>query len=544
MPVDDDIPMFTDLPCDPGSLGEALAENPTPEGGNRLDSAERCAQIHASTLEDGEETPRELADGVDPHDLAATGWGLITPLGLTETYRELLKPLLDRRSDQGERPLPRRPGLSARPGRSRTFSGEAASSTGLRASWTPTSSPTTFSSSGVRSESPWSCNTSCRSNHAVGRIAFDERTPDGYQDYRRWADAVVRAEEANEARSRNATFLAVEDGGRATRTLYTHLVEPLHQRLGDHIVDWPRDRAWELDIIRGPEADKEAFERVLLGQTDCSLSFVSAHGLYLDPENPYQREMQGALCCHRPEGASIGDRFFHAGDVEPAADGGGRCEGQMAFLFACYGAGTPVEDGFPQHPKTASAPDADAPPSRLAESPFIAALPQALLREGALAVVGHVDRGWTLSFAWTLGGRYTDGVRSLEDSVKQLLGGHRLGHALRPLHRRYTALAAHLTAALDQLRSGREVREVQLAVLWTAHHDARNFVILGDPAVYLNGRPPEPRIEIAEAGLGGLARRIEINDSALVDRILREAAAEGTKPQAWIEQALRAKFRI
>ncbi len=70
--------------------------------------------------------------------------------------------------------------------------------------------------------------------------------------------------------------------------------------------------------------------------------------------------------------------------------------GSVIFHFACFGAGTPYWDEYAimrlQNKQA------------LAARPFIAALPNRLLSlpgGGALAVIGHIDRGWSFSFQWS-----------------------------------------------------------------------------------------------------------------------------------------------
>ena len=80
--------------------------------------------------------------------------------------------------------------------------------------------------------------------------------------------------------------------------------------------------------------------------------------------------------------------FLTAADLDDEAS----VHGLIAFLFACYGAGTPVSDHFLA--------DRSKAPVPIAESPFVAALPQRLLTHpggGALAVIGHVERAWGYS---------------------------------------------------------------------------------------------------------------------------------------------------
>lgn len=69
---------------------------------------------------------------------------------------------------------------------------------------------------------------------------------------------------------------------------------------------------------------------------------------------------------------------------------------------------------------------------------------------------------------------------------------------MRPLYRRYTALAAMLAAEIELHERDPEVRAApgarrRLEFVWTAHNDARNFIVLGDPAVYALGRRTDAR---------------------------------------------------
>ena len=80
--------------------------------------------------------------------------------------------------------------------------------------------------------------------------------------------------------------------------------------------------------------------------------------------------------------------YLTAADLDDDA----RVHGLIAFLFACYGAGTPAADHFLA--------DRSKAPVPIALAPFVAALPQRLLSHpggGALAVIGHVERAWGYS---------------------------------------------------------------------------------------------------------------------------------------------------
>ena len=169
--------------------------------------------------------------------------------------------------------------------------------------------------------------------------------------------------------------------------------------------------------------------------------------------------------------------------------------GTIAFLFACYSAGTPQFDSyyrmvFKEQGKT------------IAKSPFVAALPQQMLRlqeRGALAVVGHVERVWGTSFL-AAGQTPPPGVNSqsikqtaiFENALDQLLQGHPIGSALDCFNMRYAALSTELTNLYHEIGDHPTTKQAyELAERWTANNDAKGYIILGDPAVRLVSKPLE-----------------------------------------------------
>jgi hypothetical protein len=70
------------------------------------------------------------------------------------------------------------------------------------------------------------------------------------------------------------------------------------------------------------------------------------------------------------------------------------------------------------------------------------------------------------------------------DLFSSLVGGARLGAAMETFNDRYTQLAAHLHSERTRPRDAAG-REDKIAFLWTASTDARNYVVIGDPAARL-----------------------------------------------------------
>ncbi len=153
---------------------------------------------------------------------------------------------------------------------------------------------------------------------------------------------------------------------------------------------------------------------------------------------------------------------------------------------------------------------------RIALRDFVARLPQTLLACGALAVVGHVERAWGCSFFWPRAGGQTTVFESM---FRRLMDGHPVGLALEYFNERFAELSVDLNTQLEDVRFGvpaddaglerfpkrceccvnqnpgisedsgvlgpSMLSETALANAWTADNDARNYMLLGDPAVRL-----------------------------------------------------------
>lgn len=298
--------------------------------------------------------------------------------------------------------------------------------------------------------------------YAVGRIHFD--TP---AEYERYAKTVVDAEAHRYRRRRGAAFFAPQNGDdSASRRTRHDLVEPL----ASYVEEKTR---WPVERYTGTEADRDRLIKLFSDDVAPALLFNGCHGLTLEIDDPRQFERQGALVTSDWNGqGSVKDhQCVAASDLDKQRGPAGL----VVFNFACFGGGTPTHDNFDQTVGSIKP---------IAEVPFVSALSQHLLRkrDGALAVVSHVDRAWTTSFDW-----YRDtGQRAVFECVlEELLKGRTVGDSMERFGQLTGDLAVRLARKWELRHRGQPFDLAHFGRLWVAHNDARNFVVFGDPAVRL-----------------------------------------------------------
>jgi len=318
---------------------------------------------------------------------------------------------------------------------------------------------------GSAREIPFELQCALDSRHAVGRLDFD-----ALDDLERYAERLVENEEAAQPALRRAVFFATSNPADVnTHRSAKRLAMPLADTLTKKRDTWGVDRYLQKD------ATKSALAKVLSGVEPPSLLFSVTHGLLCAPDDPQQRDRQGAIVTQEWPGPATDDRemtpdeYFAASELAPGVN----LRGMVIFLFACFGAGTPQYDEFRWTP--------DAPRIELASAPFISRLSERMLAAGAMAVVGHVDRAWSCSFLWPGAGTQTG---AFEDVMLKLADGCRVGAAVDVLHTRCNDIAFELAAALKERRFGKQ-NEEEVAGLWLAQTDATNYVVIGDPAARL-----------------------------------------------------------
>jgi hypothetical protein len=100
-----------------------------------------------------------------------------------------------------------------------------------------------------------------------------------------------------------------------------------------------------------------------------------------------------------------------------------------------------------------------------------------------------VERAWT----WSLVGPSKKPQRlPFANAVAGLLAGLPAGQALRDFRQRFAALSAGLAEMLEQKSFGKKVEDEEIALAWITRNDARNYALLGDPAVRLRPEAMEP----------------------------------------------------
>ena len=315
----------------------------------------------------------------------------------------------------------------------------------------------------------------------VGRIHFD--TPEEYAQY---AHNVVLAETGHVKLPRQASFFGVanpDDG--ATRLSSKHLIRPLYENLKqlspfERTIDEGDIQRkllldWQFEQFVAEQATKSQLHNLLGGDQTPAVLFTASHGMEFPLDDPRQIPHQGALLCQDWPGPNqwrgeVPQDLYFAGDD---LSGDTNVLGLIAFLFACFGAGTPKLDQFAKQAFKEER-------AQIAPHNFVGALPNRLLLQGALAVVGHVERAW----GYSIESSGADETGVFESALLELFRGDRVGWITEGVNARYAELATELTHAVEESEWDDEfIDDYDLAQMWTMHNDARGYVVIGDPAV-------------------------------------------------------------
>lgn len=460
-----------------GATGEYLFPQLTPKEISAIALGADFAPFHLNDLQNKARQTREkkkaLKAGKDPDNLGDAGWGVIFAREYkdsneytAEAIREALSPLLDHRRQQATRYYREYIGSKAyHSGESKVkfLQNRGAGSGAVDPEKMPyylliVADPETIS---------YHFQYQLDVQYAVGRIYFD--TLDEYAQY---ASSVVEAETGKLSLPKQVAFFGVRNNGdQATQYSADRLVKPL--------ADWLRQKQpdWSVPEISPAESTKEKLSQLMGGTETPSLLFTASHGVAFPKDHPRQFPHQGALLCQNWPGPlkwkgelNSEEHYFAADDIGDDAN----VKGLIAFHFACFGAGTPKFNSFSRR--------ANSGETELAPHSFMARLPQRLLSRGALAVIGHVDRALSRSFFSARAGKQ---LAVFESAFETLIAGKPLGFATEYFNQRYAELSSDLQTELEEIENGKAADDNNLADLWTSSNDARNYAIIGDPAVRL-----------------------------------------------------------
>lgn len=406
-----------------------------------------------------------LPFGTSPDDLRAVGWGVVFTPNTPPAVREALQPLLARRTSQAHtryREIELQPGETA-----------GALLKRHNVSWgtiLPHRLPYHLLLVGSPEDIPFEFQYQLDLEYSVGRIHFDSAAVDGYAAY---AKHVVEYEtEVAPVRRKEVGFFApVHSGDNSTQASERHFIRPLVEGDPDQEVKILQQLEATAVVASGPEATRERLLQMLAGgSSQPAIVWTAGHGMAFDATDPEQFQLQGALLTGDWPGFDKIERahYVAGSDLGPDAD----VRGLVAFLFACFGAGTPHIDSYPS--RTGARPE-------IAPRPFVAALPQAMLARGALGVVGHVD----LAYGYSFKPRGVKGAQigPYNNFLGHLLSSHCLGTATCDLSGRAAVLGAQVADALMPGNTPPEATE--MASIWCERNDARGYILLGDPAIKL-----------------------------------------------------------
>jgi hypothetical protein len=415
---------------------------------------------------------------INPADVVAAGWAVVFDADTPPAVRDALAPLIEHRRRRVPPDRFKVLDYRAREG-VRDWLNRHGAHPGTVA---PTRVPYYLLLVGGPESIPFEFQYLLDVEYALGRLAFD--TPG---EYRQYAESVVAYETtAAVPNGKEIVYWGTRHGpDDATGMSADWLVTPLYQGIEGvpavaGVVSYGSRR------FLGDDATKANLADLLHpgpGQPGPAMLFTASHGLFWPVHDARQRPAQGALLCqdYPGFGAALSDHYLSAADVSHDA----RVHGAVVFLFACFAAGTPEWDNFLY--------DRSQPARRLAERPFISALPQRLLAHpqgGALAVIGHIERAWAYSLR-----PLDDDFKPLADvgpqlapfrnCVGRILKGEPVGHATKDISEKYAILSTDLLNLKDETRPGGAVSDDRLVWTWVERNDAQNYIVLGDPAVRL-----------------------------------------------------------
>jgi hypothetical protein len=416
----------------------------------------------------------------DPNDLTQTGWGIIFASDADPAIQAQLQPLIDLRRQQVQDPSL----FKIYAGATGVQPGQTADSWARQQGVSLTAPVDPYQGGvpyyllivGSPERIPFEFQALLKMQWAVGRLHFDDLA-----DYGRYAQAVVQYESKSFTpvqRKNAAVWVTRNNGDLATAMLSGAIcqdfLDPANQ-LGAR-------GQFMLSAFTDQKATKAQLIEILRGNVPGgppAVIFTGSHGCNYDANDPAtQRRLQGSLLTQEwTPGTPAGPANQMTADDIPAD---ARLQGTMGFLFACYSGACPAQNSY----------YFNSDGSRVAVAPaaFITRLPQALLSHGMLAVIAHVDLAFPYAFLDTSGTPQPQAVRT---PLELLMRGKRSGLAADALSIMWSARSSQLALAQTQAppasTGSTAVATVSPAIaqMTIARDDARNYIVLGDPATQL-----------------------------------------------------------
>lgn len=393
----------------------------------------------------------------DREDLKETGWGVVFTKDTSEDSKNALRSLLEHRRAQAG---PRFRELSIGSGESKDkFLAKYGSGPGPV---DPERVPYYLLLVGSPEEIPFSVQYQLGIQHRVGRLDFDRA-----EDFQNYATSAIEAESLSVRRVGNFFGVSHPDD-RASNLAITRLVEPLADYVSQSFTDW------DVRLIKNESATKRRLVSEFEEAQGVALWFIVSHGLRVSPGSAGQRQGQGAIVCAdwRHSGKPLDQGHLFSGeDIPQDVD----LRGGTFFYFGSFSAGTSVLDDFTRSSGRLGQPHVLTPTG------FTSGLAKSLLgrKNGALGFIGHVNDIWLTSFQWRGAGPQT---QTFEAAFRNLVEAKRLGASLAPFSQRYAELSADLSALMLNQSLIDPPDRGDLEMLQTAAIDARNYILLGDPA--------------------------------------------------------------
>jgi hypothetical protein len=358
----------------PVPSGQYLADLATHQPPGRTHFADVQARLSATT---GDHLGVVDAVG-DASDLAQAGWGVIFAADVSSEARASLADLLQLRREMATRNKPSfHREYEFYPGETKqSFFRDRGIA--VTAGADPEQMPYYLLLVGDPESIPYSFQYQLDVQYAVGRICFD--TPAEYAAYAR---GVLDAQPRSDRQRRVAFFAPAHADDVPTNLSSRYLALPLAELIGARTGASEHDTRWQVDALGPDGSTKERLLQVLSGELAAGLLFTAGHGLAFPSGHPLQRDHQGGLVSQEWPGPAWHtelprDFYVSASDISDDM----RPTGLVAFHFACYSAGTPLLDDYPQLTRDGALSVSAIGTRRaqpIAPSPFVARLPQRLL---------------------------------------------------------------------------------------------------------------------------------------------------------------------